>query len=207
MDDGEWGEPFRLTFRIRLPWWLTWWAKALYALIILGTTGTLVTLYLKRKKARLIAENDERVNRLFELRDEARHRFAENVNTNPEALTTNAEEEQFVQKLLAAIEANISNTDYTVDQLALDAGIGRTRLYQMMRTLLGITPNDFLRSVRLKRAAQLLVTTTLPITEVAMQTGFNTPRYFSTHFKNMFGVLPSEYRDGKKQPTPLITNR
>ena len=65
-------------------------------------------------------------------------------------------------------------------------------------SLLGITPNDFLRSVRLKRAAQLLATTTLPITEVAMQTGFNTPRYFSTHFKNMFGVLPSEYRDGKK---------
>lgn len=198
MDNGEWGEPLQITFRIRPPWWLTWWTKALYALITLGATGALVALYLKRKKARIIAENDERVNRLFELRDEARHRFAENVSINPEALTTDAEEEQFVQKLLANIEANISNTDYTVDQLALDAGIGRTRLYQMMRTLLGITPNDFLRSVRLKRAAQLLATTTLPITEVAMQTGFNTPRYFSTHFKNMFGVLPSEYRDGKK---------
>ena len=163
----------------------------------MGATGALATIYLKRKKERLIAENDERVNRLFELRDEARHRFSENVNINPKALTTDAEEERLVQKLLVAIEANISNTDYTVDQLALDAGIGRTRLYSMMRTMLGITPNDFLRSVRLKRAARLLITTTLPITEVAMQTGFNTPRYFSTHFKNTFGVLPSEYRNGK----------
>lgn len=88
MDNGEWGEPLQITFRIRPPWWLTWWAKALYALITLGATGALVALYLKRKKARIIAENDERVNRLFELRDEARHRFAENVNINPEALTT-----------------------------------------------------------------------------------------------------------------------
>lgn len=103
-----------------------------------------------------------------------------------------------MQDLLTAIETNLGNVDYTVDMLAMDVGIGRTKLYTVMRNILGITPNDFLRAVRLKRAAQLLENTSMPISEVALQTGFNTPRYFSSHFKNMFGVLPSEYRDGDR---------
>lgn len=198
VDDGGWGKPLKLTFRIRPPWWITWWAKGFYALVALLAIYCIVVNYLARKKAHLIAENDERVNRLFELRDEARHRFAENININPAVLTSNTSEEKLVRDLLTAIETNLGNVDYTVDMLAMDVGIGRTKLYTVMRNILGITPNDFLRAVRLKRAAQLLENTSMPISEVALQTGFNTPRYFSSHFKNMFGVLPSEYRDGDR---------
>lgn len=198
VDENGWGKTLQIAFRICPPWWLTWWAKILYVLAGVWAVCVFIATYLARKKARLIAENDDRVNRLFELRDEARHQFAENINVNPAGLASNADEEVLVQKLLTTIEANISDVSYTVDQLALDVGIGRTRLYKMMRTMLGITPNDFLRGVRLKHAARLLTTTPLPIAEVALKTGFNTPRYFSSHFKKMFGVLPSEYRDGKK---------
>ena len=63
--------------------------------------------------------------------------------------------------------------------------------------MLGITPTDFIRNVRLKRAAQLLANTQLPINEIADRVGFITARNFSTQFKKMYGVTPSEYREPK----------
>lgn len=63
--------------------------------------------------------------------------------------------------------------------------------------MLGITPNDFLRNVRLKHAAHLLSNTDMPINQIALSVGFQSPRYFSQYFNKMFGVTPSEYRKPK----------
>ena len=152
--------------------------------------------YLKKKRARLVAENNERVNLLFELRDAARQQFAENVKVDAAKITVGTEEEALVKKLMKTIEQHLGDTDYTVDQLALDVGIGRTNLYQQMRTMLGITPNDFMRNVRLKRAAELLANTQTPVADIAMQVGYATPRIFSAAFKKLFGVTPRDYRNG-----------
>ena len=82
-----------------------------------------------------------------------------------------------------------------MEQLAIDVALSRTSLYVKLRNMLGISPADFIRNVRLKRAAQLLtVNPNLSINEVSIRVGFSTPRNFSTQFKKMFGVLPSEYR-------------
>jgi AraC-like DNA-binding protein len=145
---GEWSNPLTVQISIRPPFWLTWWAKALYALLLGAFVAFSLTLYLKKKKAALVRENDSRVNRLFEMREKARHQFAASTN-----------------------------------------------LYSKLRNMLGISPADFIRNVRLKRAAQLLTDNpTLSINEVSIRVGFSTPRNFSTQFKKMFGVLPSEYR-------------
>lgn len=191
---GDWGEVLSVPFTIRPPWWLTWWMKTAYFLIgLIGFIG-LIDYYLKRKRARLEAEAEERVNHLFELREQARHQFVENVRIDASKIGVNSEEEALVGQLLKAIEKNLGNTEYSVDQLARDVALGRTNLYKRMQTMLGITPNDFIRSVRLKRAAVLLSDTNLSIVEISERVGFNTPRYFSTQFKKMFGVTPSEYR-------------
>ena len=192
--EGEWGEVLSIPFTIRPPWWLTWWMKAIYVLIILFSLICLVNYYLKKKRARLEAEAEERVNHLFELRDQARHQFVENVRIDASKIGVNSEEEALVGQLLKAIEQNLDNTEYSVDQLARDVALGRTNLYKRMQTMLGITPNDFIRSVRLKRAAVLLSDTDISIIEISERVGFSTPRYFSTQFKKMFGVTPSEYR-------------
>jgi AraC-like DNA-binding protein len=143
-------------------------------------------------------ENDERVNLLFELREEARHQFAQNTHIDPKTIGINPDEEVLVSKLVTAIEANITNEDYNVDQLASDVAMSRSKLYDKMRNMLGITPADFIRNVRLKRAAQLLTDdSTLTIAEISKRVGFATSRNFSTQFKKMFGVLPSEYREPK----------
>ena len=139
-------------------------------------------------------ENDEKVNHLFELRDEARHQFAQSVSIDPEKITINKEEEMLVTRLMKAIEKNLDNVDYTIDQLAQDAGMSRTDLYRKTQQMLGITPNNFLRNVRIKHAARLLAETDMPVNQVALMVGFQTPRYFSQCFRQMFGVNPIEYR-------------
>ena len=193
---GEWGSVTTQAFVIRPPWWRTWWAKLIYALVVLMGLLGLTNLYLKKKRARLIAENDARVNRLFELREEARHQFAESANIDPDKITVNAEEEKLMSQMLKAIEAHIDDEQYNADLLARDVAMSRASLYKKLQTMLGITPTDFIRNVRLKRAAQLLASTQLSINEIADRVGFATPRNFSTQFKKMFGVTPSEYRYG-----------
>ena len=196
---GEWGPITEQPIVIRPPLWLTWWAKIIYAFVaLLGFIG-IMSLYLKKKRARLIAENDARVNRLFELREEARHQFAESANISPDKIAINAEEEKLVSQMLKAIEAHIDNEQYNADLLARDVAMSRASLYKKLQTILGITPTDFIRNVRLKRAAQLLASTQLSINEIADRVGFITARNFSTQFKNMFGVTPSEYREPKNE--------
>ncbi len=192
--DGEWSEALTVQVYIRPPFWLTWWAKLGYCLLTLLILLSLLNYYLKRKRAALERENNERVNRLFELRDAARHQFAESTTVDPEKISANIEEEELVKRMLAAINENLDNEDYGVDQLARDVAMSRSSLYDKLRTMLGISPADFIRNVRLKHAAELLTNTKLSIAEVSTRVGFNSPRIFSTNFKKMFGVLPSEYR-------------
>lgn len=110
----------------------------------------------------------------------------------------NPEEETLVSKLVAAIEANIADEAYGVEQLAAGVAMSRSKLYDKMRAMLGISPADFIRNVRLKRAAQILASNpSVAISEVARSVGFATSRNFSAQFKKMFGVLPSEYRTEK----------
>lgn len=195
--DGEWGTSFTKTIIIHPPLWLTWWAKLLYAFVLLAALAFAVNFYLKRRKAKLERENDDRLNQLFELRDEARHQFAQSVNIEPEKIAINRDEEAIVSRLMAAIEQNMDNVDYTVDQMASDAALSRTDLYRKMQQMLGITPNNFLRNVRLKHAAKLLAETDTPVNQVALMVGFQTPRYFSQCFRQMFRMNPSEYRTGE----------
>ena len=195
--DNLWGETFRKTFIIQPPIWLTWWAKVIYLLIGLIGLITLMSEYLRRKRKKLQRENEQRINELFELRENARHQFAQAVEIDPERLTTSSEEQQLIERMLRVIGENMSNTNYSVDLLARDIGMSRANLYKKMQTMLGVTPNDFIRNVRLKHAAELLMKSQVPVNQLSLMVGFQTPRYFSQCFRKMFGVTPTEYREGK----------
>ncbi|MCR5181052.1 MAG: helix-turn-helix domain-containing protein [Bacteroidaceae bacterium] len=202
---ADWGPRTEIPFTITPPWWLTWWAKFCYILLTLAGVVSLINLYLSKRKAKLERENEQRVNRLFELREEARHQFAESVNIAADKISINAEEEKMVENMLQAIKEHLDDETYNADQLARDLAMSRASLYKKLQTMLGITPTDFIRNVRLKRAAQLLAETSLNINEIAAQVGFATPRNFSTQFKKMFGMTPSEYREpsGGGEGAPL----
>lgn len=192
---SKWGTVTTFQFAIRPPWWLTWWMKTAYGLATILMIVGLISVYLQKKKAKLRRENDARVNHLFELREEARHQFAESANISPDKIAINAEEEKLVSQMLKAIEAHIDNEQYNADLLARDVAMSRASLYKKLQNMLGITPTDFIRKVRLKRAAQLLTESQLSINEIATHVGFATARNFSSSFKKIFGVTPSEYRN------------
>lgn len=197
LDGIRWGKSTRTGICILPPLWLTWWAKLIYCLLAIFCILCILNFYLKRKRKKLERENDQRVNQLFELREEARHQFAESTNIDPQKIGINSEEEELTARMLKAIEAHLSDADYGVDQLAQDVFMSRSAFYTKLRNMLGISPADFIRNVRLKCAARLLSDTELPIGEIADRVGYNTHKAFATNFKKMFGVLPSEYRDSR----------
>ena len=95
--------------------------------------------------------------------------------------------------VLGVIETNISNPDFSVDQLSREVFMSRVALYKKLFALSGKTPIEFIRSVRLQRAAQLLRKKEMTVAEVAYEVGFNNPKYFSRYFKDEFNILPSAY--------------
>lgn len=192
---GAWGRPLLVDITILPPWWLTWWAKLVYAMAFVAVMAFGLRLYVKRKRKMLEKANEAKVNQLFELREEARQQFAKNVKVDPHKIGICKEEEDLVRAMMKAIESNMDNTEYTVDKLASDIALSRSNLYRRTQTILGITPSDFIRNVRLKHAAYLLAETELPINQVAVSVGFASSSHFSQCFKKMFGVLPSEYKN------------
>lgn len=194
---GEWGPLTTLELTINPPLWLTWWAKLIYLLLALAVLSSAIHVYLKKRKHKLERENEEKINRLFELRDEARRQFALSADIDTDKIASLSDDEELATRMMNAIIKNISNSDYTVDMLASDVAMSRASLYKKSSTMLGITPNDFMRNVRLKQAETLLSDSSMPISVVAERVGFSTSRYFSQCFRQMYGLTPSEYREGK----------
>jgi transcriptional regulator GlxA family with amidase domain len=102
-------------------------------------------------------------------------------------------DERFLQKVVEVIEKNISDTSLNADSLGKKVGMSRTQLYRKIRGLTDQTVNEFIKNIRLKRAAQLLGEKRVTITEVAYAVGFNDLTYFARCFKKQYQKSPSEY--------------
>lgn len=100
----------------------------------------------------------------------------------------------FLAKLLNVMEKQMDNNTLTVDDMVEEMGMGRTVFFNKLKTLTGLSPVEFIREMRIKRAAQLIEETKYNITEVTYMVGMNDSRYFSKCFKNTYGVTPSDYR-------------
>lgn len=197
--DGEWGPLLEREIIVRRPFWWSAWAMVFYAFSIVLAAAWLAVWYRRRTKAALEAQNDERVNRLFLLREEARHRFAQEVNVTAKEIAANSREEELMGRVMESIERNLGNSGFTVDMLASDACVSRASLYRSIRNMLGITPSDFIRNIRLKQAAQMLEETDFTIAQISERVGFGTPRYFAQQFRKLYGVSPSEYQAGRNE--------
>lgn len=100
----------------------------------------------------------------------------------------------FLRKFLSRIEEVYTDPEFTVEKLSETLGLSRGHLHRKVKELTGITPVDFLRNYRLKKAAQLLKQNRYSVSEVAYQTGFSSPAYFSKCFKTVYNVTPTEYQ-------------
>lgn len=105
----------------------------------------------------------------------------------------NVTDREFVDKATHIVMANIADTDFNIDRLCAEMAMSRTLFYGRLKALTGKAPQDFIRLIRLERAA-LLIKEGKPVLDVSVMTGFVNVKYFSTVFKKHFGVPPSKYR-------------
>lgn len=100
----------------------------------------------------------------------------------------------FINKVIEAVESHISNPAFTTDDLAEELNVSRTQLHRRIKVASGISSAEFIRRVRLERAAMLLAAEHLSVAEVAYQVGFDDSSYFSKCFRRQYAITPSEYR-------------
>jgi AraC-like DNA-binding protein len=103
-------------------------------------------------------------------------------------------DDSFIQKVSTAVEANLSDFDFNVERLCREIHMSTSQLYRKMEALTGLSANQFIRSLRLKKAKILLQNRELSITNVAFDSGFSDPAYFARVFKKEFGQTPQEWR-------------
>lgn len=98
---------------------------------------------------------------------------------------------------MEVMEKEMDNSDLTIEEFAQKLNMGRTVFYQKLKSIIGLSPVDFIREIRIKRAVQLIDSGEYNFSQVAYMTGFNDPKYFSKCFKKQMGMTPSEYKEGK----------
>lgn len=133
-------------------------------------------------------------------REKLRYYYTNNI-VNIEEGSFGITEQDFLKKLNDLIGKNIENSSYTVEDLARDLAISRVQLYRKVKAILGISISDHINNLRLHESKELLKKSNLSISEIAYAVGFATPNYFSSSFKNKFGMSPKEFKTLYHDPT------
>lgn len=108
-------------------------------------------------------------------------------------------DKEFLKKIAKIVEEQMTDSDFTVDVLAQEVGISRTGLFTKIKAISGMTPNDLIRLIRLKKAAELLSHKDVQVSEACFQVGFSSPSYFTKCFQAQFGVSPTEFKRMKQE--------
>lgn len=140
-----------------------------------------------------------RVEKLIESRNLMRKYFQTEKELLPERIALNSIDQEFLKKIMNFMEANMGNESYWVDQLAADMNTSRSTFFRKLKKLIGQSPNDFMRIIRLKRAVQLLEQNELTISQVSYKVGFSDPGYFGKCFRKVYGDSPSNFIKKKQK--------
>jgi len=142
---------------------------------------------------------ESRIKSLLIQRKRLHNIFRKQIEVTPSDITATTIDEQMIQKALDFVEKHISNSELSVEDLSAELQVTRGHLYRKLMSITGKSPSDFIRSIRLKRAAQLLRSSRLTVSEIAYKVGFSNPKYFSKCFKVEFDLTPSKYASKKHE--------
>jgi signal transduction histidine kinase/ligand-binding sensor domain-containing protein/CheY-like chemotaxis protein/AraC-like DNA-binding protein len=134
-----------------------------------------------------------KIRNILSQQEDMRKTYQKQVDVKPTELKVESPDELFIKKVLALIETNISNPNFSVEELSGEMCVSRYTLYKKILMMTGKTPNELVRSMRLKRAAQLLETGHLTISQICSKVGFKSQKYFVKSFKAEFNTIPSKY--------------
>lgn len=119
------------------------------------------------------------------------------VELNPTEIVITSRDETFLKEIIDIVENGMVDVEFNIDTVAESIGMGRTTFYKKFKSLTNLAPVEFVREMRLKRAKQFLDANGHNISEIAYAVGFNSAKYFSTCFKEEYGISPSEYLKSK----------
>jgi len=137
-----------------------------------------------------------RVANLIRQRQRLRERFILDQAQDLKEVTVSSMDEKFLRSIMDSIEINIADMEFGVKELSEQVYMSRSQLFRKLTALTNLSPTDFIRTQRLKRAASLLEQHSGNVTEIAYMVGFQNPAHFATSFKKEFGVSPSKYSPG-----------
>ncbi len=136
---------------------------------------------------------NSRIDNIIQNRRKLKTLFLGSVTPNAEELTTNKSDEQFLLKAISVVSEDIDNPAFNLDAFSLKMNISRSLLHKKLVAIVGLSPNNFVLSLRMKKAAALLESSEHGVSEIAYIVGFNDPKYFSRTFKKYYKKSPTEY--------------
>jgi signal transduction histidine kinase/ligand-binding sensor domain-containing protein/DNA-binding response OmpR family regulator len=134
-----------------------------------------------------------KINNLLALNNTLKTTYTKQIKVLTPELDTASENEKLLNTIMVYLEENLTNTQLSVEDLSKHVGMSRSSLYNKILEVSGKTPVEFIRSVKLEKAAVLLEKSDMNISQIGYSVGFSTPHYFAKSFKAKFGMLPSEY--------------
>ena len=140
---------------------------------------------------------EETIKCLLKNRAVLREHYTSELPTETRSNSSNKIDRKFINEFTAIVENNISNEDFSVDDIGKQIGISRVQLYRKVKALIGYNVNDYILTVRLQKAKYLLLNEELSISDIAFKVGFASQAYFSTVFKSKFGVTPKLFKERK----------
>ena len=141
-----------------------------------------------------------RVKNLITTRKRLRERYSKTASFNPSDVTESSIDQLFLEKVIKSINDNISNTTYSVDQLAKDVAFSVSQLNRKLKALIDQPAGLYIRTIRLEKAAEMLKNKVATVKEIAFAVGFTEQSNFAKSFKKYFGISPSEYNIEQDQP-------
>jgi DNA-binding response OmpR family regulator len=134
-----------------------------------------------------------RVGNLIRHRHKLKEKYSRSLSLQPAEVAVASADDRILQKALVIMEENMANPHFDVEAFSREIGMSRAHLNRKLTALVDQSPNEFIRVMRLKRAAQLLQRQKYNVGEVAFMVGFSNPNYFTKCFRDYYGVAPSEY--------------
>lgn len=112
-------------------------------------------------------------------------------------------DDRLLERVIKVVNDNLSNPDITSEEIAAQVGLSRVHLYRKLLELTNQTASNYIRNIRLNKAAELLKQGKMSVAEIAYEVGFKTPNHFATAFKKVYGMSPSEYMKQRRPDNPI----
>jgi len=145
-----------------------------------------------------VAELNDRLQSLLKQRRHLQEKYSREVTLRPQNVTVNNHDAAFLERCLRLVEDNLSDTEFGVEHMQREIGMSRMQLHRKLKALTNQSATEFIRGIRLQKAAQMLEQNGGQVAEVAYDVGFNHLSYFAKSFKEKFGLSPSDYAKSRQ---------